>query len=130
MTKPPHTRSGHLRGLGRLAAEATLGVTELVEAMHRTISVAPGPLGTPPAGRTTGLTGVVYGNVRGATRLAGSGVDASLARLAPVLGELKPSPRRDAILAALNGVLGDYLEESGNPLAIPMHLRRNGQAKG
>jgi len=128
MTKTPHSRSGHLRGLGRLAAEATLGVTELVEAVHRTISAAPGPLGTSPAGPTTGLTGVVYGNVRGATRLARSGVDAALATFAPVLGELKPSPRRDAILAALNGVLGDYLEESGNPLAIPMHLRRNGQA--
>lgn len=128
MTKTSHTRSGHLRGLGRLAAEATLGVTELVEAVHQTISVGPGPLGTPPAGSTTGLTGVVYGNVRGVTRVVGSGVDASLASLAPVLGELKPSPRRDAILAALNGVLGDYLEESGNPLAIPMHLRRSGQA--
>lgn len=128
MTKTPNTRSGHLRGLGRLAAEATLGVTELVEAVHKTISAGPGPLGTPPAGSTTGLAGVVYGNVRGMTRLVGSGVDASLASLAPLLGELKPSPRRDAILAALNGVLGDYLEESGNPLAIPMHLRRGGQA--
>ncbi|HYN43872.1 MAG TPA: alpha/beta hydrolase [Thermoanaerobaculia bacterium] len=127
MTKTSHTRSGHLRGLGRLAAEATLGVTELVEAVHRTISAAPGPLGTPPAGLTRGIKGVVYGNVRGVTRLVGTGVDAALASLAPALGELKPSPRRDAIVAALNGVLGDYLEESGNPLAIPMHLRRNGQ---
>ncbi len=127
MTKPSHTRSGHLRGLGRLAAEATLGVTELVEAVHQTISAGPGPLGTPPAGSTRGITGVVYGNVRGVTRLVGSGVDASLTKLAPLLGELKPSPRRDAILAALNGVLGDYLEERGNPLAIPMHLRRSGQ---
>jgi hypothetical protein len=128
MTKTPNTRSGHLRGLGRLAAEATLGVTELVEAVHQTISGGPGPLAAPPVGSTTGLTGIVYGNVRGVTRLVGSGIDASLASLAPLLGELKPSPRRDAILAALNGVLGDYLEESGNPLAIPMHLRRSGQA--
>jgi hypothetical protein len=127
MTKTPHTRSGRLRGLGRLAAEATLGVTELVEAMHRTISVAPGPLGTPPSGPTTGLTGVVYGSVRGVTRLVGSGVEAALAKLAPLLDDAKTPPGRDAILAALNGVLGDYLEESGNPLAIPMHLRRNGQ---
>jgi hypothetical protein len=128
MTKTPNTRSGHLRGLGRLAAEATLGATELVEAVHQTISAGPRALGTPPAGSTTGLTGVVYGNVRGVTRLVGSGVDAALASLAPLLGELKPSLRRDAILAALNGVLGDYLEENGNPLAIPMHLRRKGQA--
>ena len=128
MTKTSHTRASHLRGLGRLAAEATLGVTELVEGVHQMIATGPGLAGTPPGGPTRGIKGLVYGNVRGVTRLVGSGVDAALARLAPLLGELKPSPRRDAILAALNGVLGDYLEESGNPLAIPMHLRRNGQA--
>ncbi len=128
MTKTSQTRSGHLRGLGRLAAEATLGLTELVEAMHRTISVAPGPLGTPPTGPTTGTTGLVYGSVRSVARLVRSGVDAALAKLAPALGELNPSPRREALVAVLNGVLGDYLEASGNPLAIPMRLRRNGQA--
>ncbi len=97
MTKTPHTRSGQLRGLGRLAAEATLGVTELVEAMHQTISAGPGPLGTPPAGPTRGITGVVYGNVRGVTRLVGSGVDAALARLAPAprRAEALAPPRRD-----------------------------------
>lgn len=127
MTKTAHTRSGRLRGLGRLAAEATLGVTELVEAMHRTISLAPGPLGAPPAGPTRGITGFVYGNVRGVTRLVGSGVDAALAKLAPLVDDAPTAPGRDGVLAALNGVLGDYLEESGNPLAIPMHLRRNGR---
>ncbi len=130
MTNPPHTRSGNFRGFGRLAVEATLGLAELVEAMHRTISVGPGPLGTSPSGRTKGLTGFVYGNVRGVTRLVGSGVDSALANLAPMLGEATPSPGRDALVAALNGVLGDYLEASGNPLAIPMRLRRNGEPLG
>lgn len=128
MTKPPHTRSGNFRGFGRLAVEATLGLTELVEAMHRTISVSPGPLGTAPSGRTKGLTGFVYGNVRGVTRLVGSGVEAALAKLAPLLGEATGSTGRDSLVAALNGVLGDYLEASGNPLAIPMQLRWNGEA--
>lgn len=32
------------------------------------------------------------------------------------------------MLAALNGVLGDHLAESKNPLAIPMQLRRDGKA--
>ena len=127
MTRGTHTRAGHLRGLGRLASEATLGVTELVEAVHRAVSAGPGPLGPPTGGPTTGLKAVVYGGVRGVTRLVGSGVDAGLAKLAPLLGEMAPSPRREALLAALNGVLGDYLESSGNPLAIPMGLRRSGQ---
>jgi pimeloyl-ACP methyl ester carboxylesterase len=34
------------------------------------------------------------------------------------------SPTREALVAALNGVLGDYLLASDNPLAIPMQLRR------
>ena len=127
MTKTPNTRSRHLRGLGRLAAEATLGVTELVEAVHQTISAGPGPPGAPPGGSTSGLTGVVYGNVRGVTRLVGSGVEAALAKLAPLVDDAQTPTGRDGVLAALNGVLGDYLEESGNPLAIPMHLRRNGR---
>jgi len=126
MTTSPHSRSGHLRGLGRLAAEATLGVTELVEAVHATVAAAPAPLGTPPAGEAVGLRGVVYASVRGVTRLVGGGLDAALAKLAPVLGELPPSPRREALVAALNGVVGDHLEATGNPLAIRMRLRRNG----
>lgn len=124
MTKSPHSRSDHLRGLGRLAAEATLGVTELVEAVHATVAAPPGG---PPAGKTHGISRVVYGSIRGVTRLVGSGLDLALAGLAPALGEAPPSPRKEALVAALNGVLGDYLEETGNPLAIRMRLRRNGE---
>mgnify|MGYP001488331019 CR=1 FL=1 len=127
MTTNPHSWSGHLRGLGRLAAEATLGVTEIVESAHATIAAAPGPLDPPASGKARGISRVVYGSVRGVTRLAGGGLDAALAGLAPVLGELPPSPRREALVAALNGVLGDHLEATGNPLAIRMRLRRHGK---
>jgi len=102
-------------------------VTELVEAVHRAVEEAPPPLGAPAAARTRGIAGLVYGSVRGVTRLVGTGVDAALERLAPVLGELPPSPRREALVSALNGVLGDHLEATGNPLAIEMRLRRNGR---
>jgi pimeloyl-ACP methyl ester carboxylesterase len=47
-----------------------------------------------------------------------------LARLEPMLGERATGSRREALLAALNGVLGDYLAASHNPLAIAMRLRR------
>ena len=61
------------------------------------------------------------------TRLAASGLDASLVRLAPLLGAAPPSPGRDLLIAVLNGVLGDRLEADGSPLAIPMRLRRHGR---
>src|SRR4051794_13676763 len=106
-----------LRGAGRLAIEATTGVTALVEAMHRTIAGGPAVLGKPLERPARAITGVVYGSIRGVTQLVGVTIDAALAQLAPLLGESTPGKEREAVLAALNGVLGDYLHETGNPLA-------------
>jgi hypothetical protein len=102
-------------------------VTDLVEAMHRTIGGGPGVLGRPLEGPTRLVTGPIYGNIRGVTRLVGAGVDLALGQLAPLLGGTRPGPRREALLAVLNGVLGDALEARGSPLAIQMRLRRDGQ---
>jgi hypothetical protein len=109
-----------------MTTDAVVGLTDLVEAMHHNIASRPAPLGKPPAGRTRGITGFVYGSIRGVTRLVGGGLDAVLGRLVPFFGERTSSPEREAVLAILNGVLGDYLEASGNPLAIRMCLRRGG----
>lgn len=114
------------RGLSRLVFDAGVGLTELVESMHRNISRAPGVLGTPEDGPTTGLTGLIYQGVKSTIRLAGGGVDAVLAQLGPMLDDAEPSPSQDAMLSALNGVVGDHLVATGNPLAIPMRLRVNG----
>ncbi|WP_413916313.1 hypothetical protein [Candidatus Skiveiella danica] len=38
------------------------------------------------------------------------------------------SAQRETVLAILNGVMGDHLVASGNPLAISMTLRHQGQA--
>jgi hypothetical protein len=120
-------RACDLRGISRLAIEATAGLTDLVEAMHHNIARAPGILGAPPAGPTRGITGLVYRSIRGVTRLVGSGIDVVLGQIDPLLGQQSTLPGREAGQAALNGVLGDYLANSGNPLAIPMGLRRDGQ---
>ena len=50
-----------------------------------------------------------------------SGIDASDPHL-------PPGPERAALVAALNGVLGDYLAASDNPLAITMAFRQAGRA--
>ena len=68
-----------LRGVVRLAVEATVGVTDLVEKMHHTIQLRHAPLGTSSAGNTGGLTGFVYRSIRGTTRLVGKGLDAGMA---------------------------------------------------
>lgn len=117
-----------LRGLGQLAVEGVTGVTNLVESVHAAITHLPAVIGRPAPATTTGLTGFVYRRVRGLTRLVGTGVDRSLSRLAPLLGASEPSPQRVAVQAAMNGVLGDHLQASDNPLAISMHFRRQGQS--
>jgi pimeloyl-ACP methyl ester carboxylesterase len=116
----------YLRGMSRLAFDATLGLTGVVEAMHHNISRRPGILGSLQPGRTHLVTGLVYGSIRGVMRLVGSGVDLALRGLEPLAAaELAPIGRQ-AWLAALNGVVGDQLEATGNPLAIRMRLVQGG----
>ncbi|MCY4745384.1 alpha/beta fold hydrolase [Pelomonas sp. UHG3] len=107
-----------LRGASRLAIDAVTGVTDLVEAMHAEMARLPLTAGGP---RTSGITGLVYRSVRGVTRLVGGGLDLALEALAPLLGQAEPA-QASAVLAALNGVLGDHLEATGNPLATPLGL--------
>jgi hypothetical protein len=116
-----------LRGAARLATDATAGLVDLVEAMHERIARVPG-LGGVLDGRTTGITGLVYKTVRGVTRVVGGSVDALLGLVTPALREGESGPARDAVIAALNGVLGDHLEATHNPLATAMTLRHQGQA--
>ena len=115
-----------LRGFQRLANDATVGLTVLVESLHHTVLRTPGILGHPPTGRTRGITGLVYKSVRGVTRMVGGGIDALLGVLVPLIAERPSTQEREAVVAALNGVLGDYLVATGNPLAIAMRLRANG----
>ena len=127
MTVKSHVHLSDIRGYSRLAVDATIGLTDLVESMHGNIARIPGVFGAATQEPTTGITGLAYRSIRGVTRLVGGGIDAVLAQLVPLLGEVPSSTRREAVLAALNGVLGDHIAVSGNPLAIPMRLRRDGQ---
>jgi pimeloyl-ACP methyl ester carboxylesterase len=135
MTLPPAPpralplRASDLRGLYRLGVDGSVGIADLVEAMHHTIASRIGFDRALPIGRSSGLTGVVYGAVRGGLKGAGHGVDAAL-RLVErgVAGHVPASGERDAFVAALNGLFGDHLERSSNPLAIRMALRREGVA--
>ncbi len=126
MPKPlPDSRSS-LRGLSRLTIDAIAEVTHLVEAMHHTILRTPGILGKATIGPTKGITGLVYRSIRGVNTLVGSTLDVVLERVDPLLGERSAAPATELALAALNGVLGDYLAETQNPLAIAMSLRADG----
>ncbi len=130
MSKPTRSIVHDLRGASRLAIEATKGVTGLVHEMHRSIASGPAVLGKPLRGPATAVTGAVYGGIRGVTTVVGAGIDAALAQLEPLLGEVTATAEGELVLAALNGVLGDYLVATDNPLAMGMSLRRDGELLG
>lgn len=113
---------GAVRGWGSLAFDATLELTNVVEAMHRNIALGPLVFFAPPGARTRGLTGFVYGCIRAALGLARVGFEAAFP------SAVVPDVGSEALVAALNGVVGDHLAATKNPLAIPMQLRRNGKA--
>ena len=103
-------------GFSRLAVDATVGMAGVVEAMHQTIAGY-------PLGR---ITGAAYSPVRTIAKLVGHGMEAVITPFIEAAGETPPSPEREALLAAVNGILGDHLVATHNPLAIPMRLRRHG----
>ena len=123
MAGPTRIHLSDFRGAARMAFDATAGVAEIVEKMHRTIQVLPLPVGRSEPGTTRGITGFVYRSVRGSVRLIGRGIDLGLAPVVALLPEGDSTPVRDAFVSAVNGVFGDYLVRTGNPLAIEMSLR-------
>ena len=127
MSPSPSNISTDLRGIGSLAIRAITGITDMVEALHHTINCFSRFSDAPEPHRTKGITGMVYRNIRSVTELVGDGIDALLDRFSAMLGEKDSSPGREAVLSALNGVLGDHLVARNNPLAIPMQFRRNGK---
>ena len=115
-----------IRGAGNLTIDAITGITDLVEAMHHKIVSLGGILGKPNQTRTTGITRMVYRNIRTVSGLVGNGIDLLLEQFSSLLGEKCSSPEREVVLAALNGVLGDHLAARDNPLSIQMQMRGNG----
>lgn len=127
MSKTSCNRPKDIQAAGKVTVDAIVGVTDIVEAMHHTIiNLGRVPSKTDPL-RTKGITGMVYKNIRSITKIVGKGLDVSLNQLSALIGESDSSPGREAILAVLNGVLGDYLMASENQLAIPMRFRREGK---
>jgi len=128
MSKTTPINPADLRGISRLTIDAVTGLTKVVEAMHRNIACFPGFSGKATQKSMNGITGFVYRNIRRITNITGNVIDAALVRVIPMMSENASSPVRESLLAALNGVLGDYMTDSENPLTIFMQMRQNGQA--
>lgn len=136
--KKRHLHLSDLHGYSRLAIDATLGVTDLVEAMHLNFLRMPRPFTAvrgkhhmhshgPVLAAVRKATGLVYGSVRGVTRMVGIGLDVALRRLQPEVEHIQSSKERYAVLSIVNGVLGDHMAIRNNPLTITMGWRHQGK---
>jgi pimeloyl-ACP methyl ester carboxylesterase len=122
-----HLRASDLRAIALLAADATHAVATISEGVHQSVWRTLGAPSGATKAKTRGVTGLVYQGIHGVTKLVGQGVAAALNRLEPLLQRLERKPEasfeRAAVVAALNGVMGDRLQATNNPLATVMSLR-------
>jgi pimeloyl-ACP methyl ester carboxylesterase len=121
-------KDSKLQGVSRLITDATLGITDLVESMHNRIVHPPFLPSTPIQHLITNIAGITYKSIRWSTKLIGGGVDSALGLFASVSGKIKTTDEREAITSVLNGVIGDYLEKTENPLEINMQFRYQSKA--
>lgn len=119
--------SNHLQGVNKLVIDAVISITDTVESLHHRINRVSCIKGHPAQERTSGITGAVYHVVRGVTALVGNALNIPLKVIGDALAERPNEPSLMAMRSALNGILGDYLHNQNNPLAIDMHLSANNQ---
>jgi pimeloyl-ACP methyl ester carboxylesterase len=131
-------RLADLRGGVRLAVDGVKGVTRIVEGVHGSVVRLAPPVGSHEQRPLRGISGLVYRSIHGTAGLVGLALDSALAGVEQLLtkpdaGQRSDGQRdavpRDALVSALNGVVGDHLARTGNPLAIDMQLLRC-KAKG
>jgi pimeloyl-ACP methyl ester carboxylesterase len=114
------TLGEQIKDTTRLIVKATEEVTGVVETVHERIASGPALLGRPFTPWFRVFSKPTYGMVKLVTRIVSTTVEKTLEpveRLIPFDGL-----DRGPLLAALNGVLGDYLVATGSTLAIPMQL--------
>jgi pimeloyl-ACP methyl ester carboxylesterase len=119
-----------VRAVGRLGAQTFAEAVTHVERVHGAIAARafrPASVAGAPAKYThDAISKVVYACVRGAGRGIGLAA-AEAASLAPTR-ETTISPTTNRAQSILNAALGDKLAASGDPLAIPMSFRVDGDA--
>src|SRR4051812_43538131 len=124
--------SGESRALVRLTFDELGRGPGGIWAIHRAIAQRAFRAVGPPA-RVVQVThdavaGAVYGGMRSAFTLAGRGAELEAARRAAAAPALSTTRRGSAVLAAVNGLIGDVLEREGSELTQPMAVRVDGKA--
>lgn len=121
----PPSQADFMEGLSQLATSSVTGVAEIVQEIHRDIFLQYFSLTRRQANFIweNGITKRIYGLTQQIMQQYGKGLAISLRglnRYFPVLHEKPLTPMMHFIANVLNGVLGDHMLQSQNPLALPM----------
>ncbi len=127
MPKNDYNIADDARGASKITVDAVREITGIVEALHKTILHVGGIRGPLHKTRTRGITGFVFRIIYKIIDIVGYSTGKLLAQLSIIIEKKTSTLQREAIISALNGVIGDYLETSENPLAIQMQFRKNGK---
>ncbi len=125
--RSPPSQADFLEGLSQLATSSVSGVAEVVQEIHRQIFLQVFSF-TPKQANfiwDNGVTKRIYAASQQVMKQYGKGLAVSLRglnRYFPVLHEKPLTPLMHFVANALNGVLGDHMLQSHNPLALPMIL--------
>lgn len=121
-----------VQALVRLGAEELASAPQGIKAFHHATAErafkAVGPAGRPVKFVHDTISEAVYGGLGHAVRLGGRGVEAAIGRRQAQL--LSDTARGAALLAIVNGLIGDTLEAEQNPLQQPMAIRVGGVPVG
>jgi pimeloyl-ACP methyl ester carboxylesterase len=123
------------RELVRLAFEELAGAVDGLHSIHGSIAgraFRPSGVGGAPAHWLHDrVTGAVYGGLKGSARGIGRVADGALARRRHVGARVvSTTPRGAAVVATINGLIGDTLERRQSALHQPMALRVHGEPVG
>src|SRR5438552_3525750 len=129
---PDATPTNELRALSRLAFDELGGIPRGIGRIHHGIAGrafrAVGPLGHPVRLAHDAISSGAYSALGASSSLLGRAADAAMARRG--VGEdlaLSTTRPGSAVLAALNGLIGDELERDGSALHQPAAVRIDGE---
>lgn len=123
-----NNKRSDLQGLTNLFADATLGVTNLVETVQRQIVHPPFLPSTPIQRLITNIASIPYNNIKRSTRFFAGTLGKASVLLNPVFEKIGTTVQKEVVRSVINGIIGDYLEEKDNPLKIRMQFRYRSKA--
>jgi pimeloyl-ACP methyl ester carboxylesterase len=128
MPKKNHFNIKELRDLARLLGEATEHITDLVEDVNKSVVHQPFIPKTPVQSIISGIMGFTFERIRQVNKLVHKGIDKVFEQFNQEASLKISMGNKSNILAALNGILGDYLVAKNNALAVPMQIKKTESA--